>query len=319
MSPWQESRGLLALMGLPGVGATRALAIAQGRLELEDFDLEGALPKLLEEASSRIAEAEAAGISILGFFDDSFPESLRAIPQPPAILYVKGGIEWPTSALAVVGTRKPTNFGKSAATELTRAAAARGITIVSGLALGVDGLAHEAALAEGTRTVAVLGSGLDQVSPRQHQELADRIIETGGSLVSEQPPGTDPGRHTLVSRNRLQSGLAGSLLVAQTGVSGGTMHTVRFAAEQGRPVFCPVPHRRSIESAGLDVLLNEPTQNLPALLPAWKSRESLAEQLGHQPIARPVTTETIQEWLEEIATLSAGRQLPHYEQLGFDV
>lgn len=304
MSDWESATELLALMDLPGVGPARALAVSHGEVSVEDVDVDHALPKLLDRARERTDECESAGVSVLGFFDESFPAALRDIPQPPAVLYVRGATEWPDRALAVVGTREPTTFGETATTKLARAAASRGVAIISGLALGIDATAHEAALAENGLTIAVLGCGLDAVSPRQHRDLAHRILDSGGSLVSEQPFGIRPGARTLVARNRLQSGLAKALLVGQTGVKGGTMHTVRFAAQQGRPIFCPVPHAPSEKSAGLEVLLNRPARELPDALPAWRSHRSLAERLGMEPLANPVTADTIASWVEELAGLS---------------
>lgn len=304
MSDWQTAAELLALMELRGVGPAKALAVARGETEVDTVDTEDTLPALLDRARERVDEYETAGVSVIGFFDGTFPDALREIPQAPAVLYVRGSAVWPEHALAVVGTREPTTFGETATTKLTRAATTRGVAIVSGLALGVDAIAHEAALAENGITIAVLGCGLDTVSPRQHRDLAHRILEAGGSLVSEQPFRTDPGPRTLVARNRLQSGLSKALLVGQTGVEGGTMHTVRFAAQQGRPIFCPVPHSVSDKSAGLDALLNRPAQELPEVLPAWKSHRTLAERLGEEPLAKPVTPDTVGSWLDELAESS---------------
>lgn len=304
MGDWESATELIALMELDGVGPAKALSVAKGERSIEAFDPADRLPDLIDEARDQVREHESEGVAVIGFFDDRFPAALRKIPQAPAVIYVRGETVWPERALAVVGTREPTTFGKTATTKLTRAAAARGIAIVSGLALGIDGVAHEAALAEDRLTIAVLGCGLDAVSPPQHRDLANRILEAGGSLVSEQPFGTDPGPRTLVARNRLQAGLAKALLVGQTGIRGGTMHTVRFAAQQGRPVFCPVPHVPSDKSAGLEALLNCPARELPETLPAWRKHRSLAERLGADPLARPVTADTVGTWVDEIAGVS---------------
>lgn len=303
MSSWRSAVELLAVMDMPGVGPAKALALARGDKEIDELDPEDTIPSLLDRAGERVEQCEAEGISVIGFFDEAFPTALRDIAQPPAVLYVRGIPAWPEVALAVVGTRDPTTFGRTATMKLTSAAAGRGVAIVSGLALGIDGIAHEAALAEEALTIAVLGCGLDAVSPLQHRDLANQILEAGGMLVSEQPCGTEPGPRTLVARNRLQSGLANSLLVGQTGVKGGTLHTVRFAAQQGRPIFCPVPHAPSEKSAGLDALLNLPARELPDVLPAWKKYRSLAEELGAKPLARPITSSTTASWLDELTKL----------------
>lgn len=304
MSDWNSAAELLALMALEGVGPAKALSVARGEKDPAVLDPEDSLPMLLERARDRVEDYESVGVSVIGSFDDQFPARLRAIPQAPAVLYVRGDPIWPERALAVVGTREPSSFGETATEKLTSAAAARGVAIISGLALGVDGIAHEAALANGAMTIAVLGSGLDSVSPRQHRNLADRILEAGGLLVSEQPFDTAPGPRTLVARNRLQSGLAKALLVGQTGIKGGTLHTVRFAAEQRRPVFCPVPRSSSERSAGLELLLNRPARELPDLLPAWENHRQLAERLGDAPLARPVTAESTSAWLDALDDLA---------------
>jgi DNA processing protein len=293
----QSAAGLLALMRLPRVGAATAVAYARGDKPTDALDPE-ALHQAFEDADRVIEANRSAGVHVAGFFDDDFPSGLRDIPAAPAVVFYRGAPEaWAAPAIAVVGTRKPTSFGVTATRSLTTEAARAGFSVISGLALGVDGIAHEAALDSGGRTTAVLGSGVDTVTPRQHQRLADRILEAGGALLSEQPLGTEPSPHSLVARNRLQAGLAGALLVGQTGVKGGTMHTVRFAAEQGKPVFCPVPHKPTDESAGLVALLERPAAELPSLLPAWGKAGALARRLGDAPVARPVRSDGVEDWI----------------------
>lgn len=307
----------MALMDLPRVGPATALAVARCERDTADLPESGRLTELHDEALEHVDGLQQRGVHVLGFFDDRFPARLRDMRSPPAVIYVRGDLDAFTGrALAVVGTRQPTSFGTSATQRLTLAAAQRGIVIVSGLALGIDACAHEAALEGGARTIAVLGSGVDRVTPRQNADLARRILDAGGALLSEQSPETTPSPRTLVARNRLQAALADALLVGQTGVKGGTMHTVRFAAEEGRPVWCPVPHNPSEKSAGLTVLLETPAAGLPAVLPAWRGHEALASRLGLAPLARPVTADTLQAWLGE---LSASAPAPAAaDQLSFE-
>lgn len=298
---WCSAAGLLALMRLPGIGPSKALALAGAPDEREQVLNGASWTELFASAEEEVDTAEQQGIHVVASPEEGFPRWLRQIPSAPAVLYVKGNLrslEGP--AIAVVGTREPTAFGVTATTALTLAAAAAGKTIVSGLALGIDGVAHEAALSAGSRTVAVLGSGLDIVSPKAHEGLAERILDGGGALLSEQPLGTKPLPRTLVARNRLQSGLAADLLVGQSGVEGGTMHTVRFAADQGRTIWCPVPHRAHKRSEGLSVLLREPARKLPDLIPAWRNARGLADRLGDRPLARPVTAEEAVSWTSEL-------------------
>lgn len=306
MEDWRSAEGLLALMGLPGVGPAKAMSAANNPDEIDALDPDGRLPDSRRSARVKIDSYESAGVRALGFFDEAFPEKLRQIPQPPAVLYVRGKTEWPEKSLAVVGTRHPSDFGVSATYDLTRRAGEAGFSIVSGLALGVDTVAHKAALAVGTPTIAILGCGLDTVTPAQNRGLAHEILDAGGSVISEQPFGTAPSARTLVARNRLQSGLAQALLVGQTGIKGGTLHTVRFAALQGRPVYCPVPTSVAQESAGLDVLLNVAAQDLPNRLVAWRSYPRRSRSaLGTEPLAKGVDTRQPKPWLEALLGLSA--------------
>lgn len=307
------SAGLMGLMSLPGIGPAKALGYARGDRAVTELNHQ-TLSNATADAAWQIDTYRRAGVDTLGFFDPDFPEGLRHIPAAPAVLFVRG---IPASLrppmLAVVGTRSPTTFGISATESLVAAAVEGGFGIVSGLALGIDGVAHEAALAAQGRTVAVVGSGLDEVAPRKHADLAARIVDRDGSLLSEQPFCTVPSAQTLVARNRLQAGLADALLVAQTGLVGGTMHTVRFAAEQGKRIYCPVPHTTSEASAGLDALLKTPANQLPELLPAWSRAEALAKRLGSAPIAMPVRREEADEW---VASLNTEAQSGHKGALG---
>jgi DNA processing protein len=200
-------------------------------------------------------------------------------------------------ALAVVGTRQPSRFGVTATDTLAGAAARDGAAIISGLALGVDSVSHRAALAQQAATVAVLGGGVDR--PRD-PKLAQAILDAGGLLMSEQPPGAPSSPQTLVARNRLQSGLAGAVLVAQTALTGGTPHTARFAAAQNRPVFCPSPPGDHPASAGLHVLLNAPAAELPAVMPAFASAKRLCQSLGQAPLARPVSRDNVRDLLDAL-------------------
>jgi DNA processing protein len=308
VTDWRAAAGLLALMGLPAIGPATALAVARSERDAAELPGASRLADLHNEAIERIGDLSERGVNVLGFFDDHFPSRLRDLPSPPAVIYVRGSLDaFSGPSIAVAGTRQPTGFGTTATQRLTLAAAERGIVIVSGLALGIDTLAHEAALNGGGRTIAVLGSGVETATPRQNADLADRIVGCGGALISEQPPGTTAAPRTLVARNRLQSILADGLLVGQTGVKGGTMHTVRFAAEQGRPVWCPVPHPANDRSAGLTVLLHTPACALGGVIPAWQGHERLAGRLGSTPLARAVTAEGTKAWLDE---LSAPQPIP---------
>ncbi len=270
-----------------------------------------------ERTRELLHEYEQAGVSVLTYFDDAYPPLLRQIPDPPPILYVRGDLG-PVSdprAVAVVGTREPTQFGTTAAQRLTEALSDAGWVIVSGLAKGIDALAHQAALAAHGRTVAILGCGLDRIYPRENTALADTILTSGGALVSELPFGAPPIARNLIQRDRLQSGMSGAIVIAQTGIKGGTLHTARFAAEQHRQIFCPEPHNENGKSEGLRILLEQPAENLHNVLPAWKTATKLSAQLGPRPLARPVRRNEIGEFLNEVEVAATSATADDQESL----
>lgn len=182
------------------------------------------------------------GFGVVPLDDPRFPARLREIESPPLVLYVRGELqpqdEW---AAAIVGTRRATPYGKSVGADLASGLAASGVTIVSGLARGIDGIAHQAALDAGGRTIAVLGSSLDQIYPPEHRNLAREIAESG-AVISDYPLGTGPEAGNFPARNRIIAGLSLAVIVVEAGESSGALITAQFAAEQGRDVFA-VPGR----------------------------------------------------------------------------
>jgi DNA processing protein len=162
---------------------------------------------------------------------------LRQIDAPPPVLFVKGELhETDRRAVAVVGTRRPSPYGKDVARALARELAQQQIAVVSGLARGIDAIAHRAALDAGGRTIAVLGSGVDQIYPAEHRELA-QAIRAAGAVVSDYLPGTPPDAVNFPPRNRIISGLSLGTIVVESGETSGALITARFALEQGREVF----------------------------------------------------------------------------------
>jgi len=179
----------------------------------------------------------AAGIKILTWDDPDYPERLRQIDQSPFVFYLKGNlIEEDIWSVAVVGTRRFSAYGRQVTEQLTRTLAEQGITIISGLARGIDGIAHKQALDAGGRTLAVLGSGLDQIYPPEHRGLAERISRQGG-LISDYPPGTPPDGSNFPPRNRIISALSKAVLVIEAGQKSGALITANYAADQGKDVF----------------------------------------------------------------------------------
>jgi len=190
------------------------------------LDLDAELEKLARQ-----------NVKVLTWQDPAYPSRLFQIPDPPAVLYVRGQIapedEW---AIAVVGTRRASAYGKMATQRLVTDLAINCLTIVSGLARGIDGEAHRAALEHSGRTIAVLGCGLDLIYPPEHRNLAREIVERG-ALVSEYPLGTRPEASNFPPRNRIISGLSLGVLVVEAGSKSGALITADYAADQGRDVF----------------------------------------------------------------------------------
>lgn len=171
---------------------------------------------------------------------NQIPERLKNIPSPPRTLYCAGTdvnelLQRP--AVAIVGSRKVTPYGRQVTTMLARELAEQGVVIVSGLASGIDAIAHQAALDASGLTIAVLPSPLEQVAPRMHTQLAQRIVEKGGALISEYPAGRPVQVQNFVIRNRLVAGLSDVLLVTEAALKSGSLHTARFALEQGKDVL----------------------------------------------------------------------------------
>lgn len=244
------------------VGPTLARKISQAR---EACDVE-ALIRFCEEN----------GIEIVAFRDARYPERLREIDNPPRLLYVRGSFApEDRTAIAIVGTRGATRYGLDQARRLGRELAEAGFTVVSGLALGIDGAAHRGALEVGGRTLAALGGGVAKVYPREHEDLA-RLVANSGAVFSEYHPLTSPLAGNFPARNRIVSGLSLGVLVVESPLRSGSLITARLAAEQNREVFAlPGPvdretsrgcHRLLREGAGLV----ESVEDVLAALPLFE-------------------------------------------------
>ncbi|HUP26739.1 MAG TPA: DNA-processing protein DprA [Candidatus Limnocylindrales bacterium] len=196
-------------------------------------------------------------INKLTLGDKAFPAALLNIAQPPKQLYVLGDISPLTgkTVVSIVGSRAVTPYGKQVTTQLTRDLAKQGIAIVSGLALGVDGLAHQAALEVGGYTVAVLACGLDRFYPSAHHQLAKQILAQGGAIISEYPEGTEPYKLNFIERNRIVAGLCDGLLITEAAERSGTLHTANFALEQGKTVMAVPGNITSSNSRGTNNLI----------------------------------------------------------------
>ncbi len=234
------------------------------REELER--VQGITPKLsqviLEEKSAiqvdkNWREIMDKGIKVITFHEEDYPESLRYIHAPPALLYIRGESFSPQEKrIGVVGTRKCTPYGKKIVQEISTALAEQGFTVVSGMALGIDTLAHWSTLKAGGRTTAVLGCGLDVMYPRQNQGLAQEIAKKG-TLLSEFPPGTFPLPRNFPMRNRIISGLSSGIVVVEAAEKSGALITADCALEQGREVFAVPGNIDSPYSRGCNRLIKE--------------------------------------------------------------
>lgn len=237
-SAWHASATSLRATGLPRDALEHLLSF-RSRIDLD----------------AEMEKIEALGLGVLTWESDQYPSLLRHIDYPPPLIYLRGDIlpadEW---AVAVVGTRTPSAYGKEVVRRLAGGLAENGITIVSGLAFGIDGSAHQAALDAGARTLAVFGCGLDTIYPWRHRDLADRIAESG-ALISDYPLGTKPEAGNFPPRNRLISGLSLGTLVVEAGVKSGALITAGYALEQGRETFAVPGNIYNRTSAGVNALI----------------------------------------------------------------
>jgi DNA processing protein len=305
-----------------GIGAVRLQALLDAFGDLETawnaslFDLAGAglSRKLVERVAQMrtsvnlddfVAQAEKAGIRILTWQDDEYPSHLKEIDQPPPVLYLRGEItaedDW---SVAIVGTRAVTPYGRQATEELATVLAHNGVTVVSGLARGVDAIAHSAAIKAGGRTIAVLGSGVDRIYPPENRQIAEKI-SSQGAIVSDYAPGTPPESANFPPRNRIISGLSMAVVVVEAGDTSGALITAEFAVEQGRDVFAIPGSIYAPQSKGtnrllsngaktlltpqdvlqaLDLTRNVERREIRKVLPADTTEAALLDLLGPEPV-----------------------------------
>lgn len=259
---------------IPGIGRVRLSRLEQhfGKLErawqasateletagLDSRSIEAVVsnrPKISLDAE--MEKLERYRVTVLTYKDEAYPFRLKEIYEPPPVIYIRGSLipedDW---SLAVVGTRRPTFYGREVAEQIVGDLARNRITIVSGLAKGIDATAHRAALDSGGRSIAVFGCGLDIVYPREHVKLARQIMENG-ALISEFPLGTTPRRENFPLRNRIMSGLSLGVLVVEAGEVSGALITAGHALEQNREVFAVPGSVLSAVSRGTNRLIQE--------------------------------------------------------------
>lgn len=279
-------------LGAAGLDAGTVAAIVAARPQIDP--------------AAEIERLRKAGVAALTWHDPAYPARLKETPDPPPVLYVRGELtaqdEW---AVAVVGTRRATVYGRQVAEEFARGLAASRVSVVSGLARGIDGIAHKAALEAGGRTLAVLACGLDLVYPPEHTRLAARIIEQG-ALISDYPLGTQPRSEYFPRRNRIMSGISLGVLVVEADIKSGALITARQALDQNREVFATPGSIFSPNSRGTNMLIRdgearlvmrvedileelnlsmaEQQMAMTALLPSDETEALLLRQLSSEPI-----------------------------------
>jgi DNA processing protein len=274
---------MLRQFGLP------VAILARMRAELASFTTPAVISALdSEEVAHAVARALAwrgqAGCSIVTLADEIYPRPLLEIPDPPPLLYAQGRIELlARPALAVVGSRNSTQQGEANAESFARTLSEVGLTIVSGLALGIDAAAHRGGLAGPGSTIAVLGTGIDIAYPSRNAALAAQIADRG-LLLSEFPLGTAPAAQNFPRRNRLISGLARGCLVVEAALASGSLITARAAAEQGREVFAIPGSIHSPLSKGCHALIKSGAKLVESV------EDLLNELAGFQPSAFASTT-----------------------------
>lgn len=287
----------VALSRIPGLGCvgfkklaghfedpTEALSVSRTALaEIEGLDQQ-AIDGLCnfsawDEAEKEIVKADRAGVKIVPFTDSNYPARLRMISDPPPLLYLKGEIrQEDEKAVAIVGSRSTSDYGRRVARDLCRGLASFGFTVVSGMARGIDGTAHETALNAGGRTLAVLGSGVDCVYPAEHDKLYQRISENG-AVISEFPMGTRPLAFNFPARNRLISGLSLGVVVVEATEKSGSLITAGLALEQGREIFAVPGEVGSSRSRGAHRLIRQGAKLVETV-------DDIIEEIAPQLVAR---------------------------------
>ena len=216
------------------------------------------------DVSREMDRVARAGASLITLEDETYPSLLRSLPDRPILLYIRGALApGNESAVAIIGTRKASRYGRDVAAQLSSQLARQGVTIISGMAHGIDAAAHRGALDAGGRTIAVVATGIDRVYPRENTDLAEDIAAKG-AIITEMPLGSAPLGKNFPQRNRIISGLSLGVLVAEAPIKSGALNTVSHAIDQGRDVFA-VPHNIfSLSGRGGNILI----QKAPSWWPA---------------------------------------------------
>ncbi|MBI3573348.1 MAG: DNA-protecting protein DprA [Candidatus Kerfeldbacteria bacterium] len=245
-------------------------------------------PLSLAEVKARLDQYH---LTVLTVLDDEYPSILQQISKPPPLLYVRGQISsLSRPALAVVGTRQPSPYGQTVISRFVQPIAAAGVTIISGLALGIDTFAHQAALNAHQPTIAVLGSGIDVIYPWANRGLADQIVAQGGAIISEFPLGAEPLHYHFPQRNRVIAGLARATLLVEAGEKSGALITAKFALDANRDVLAVPGPITSPASVGVNSWLKLGAQAVTSaedILQLYHLQPGQQTRLPEQPTAEP--------------------------------
>ena len=246
------------------------------------------LQKDLRTAQRCMKEAKKTGASIVSIRSDCYPEHLKTIPNPPLVLFALGDISlMKTRCIAIVGTRRASPYGRWAAAEMAKRVSSAGVTVVSGMAEGIDSAAHSGCLHAGGKTIAVFGTGVDVCFPKSNIHLYSEIREKG-LLLSEYPFGENGYAYNFPERNRIISGLSESVIVAEGAIKSGSLITAGLAAEQGRNVFALPGNINQPGSAGTNLLISEG-------VPPINSMDHLLQTLGLTALAADLRTDLSDE------------------------
>jgi DNA processing protein len=324
----------MALALTPGMGVTRiwkamklldaAEHLFEASLtELESLGMPAQSAQFVFEGKARAAaedqmrRTQEAGAAILTPEDAAYPERLREIYDPPAVLWIRGNVDLlARPGIAVVGTRHPTPYGAGMAELLSRDLANRRLVIFSGMARGVDTAAHKGAIDARGKTVAVWGTGIDVIYPKENKKLAESIVATGGAIVSEYPLGTFPAPQNFPIRNRILSGMSVGVLVIEAAEHSGTRITARCAMEQNRDVYA-VPGNVTNKSAwGPNTLIKQGAKLTATWEDVWEDLPSEVRLQLEDELA--ATNGEGESKLAGSASLFNDTPMPHHERLVFD-
>lgn len=287
-------------------------------LQLRDIGLDSRAIQSLNEARQTFdldqyaQRVESSGVGVVTWDDVDYPDLLREIPAAPPLIFLRGQLEpidrW---AVAVVGTRRLSAYGRQVTRDLVSGLVANGITIVSGLARGIDAIAHRTALEDGGRTIAVMASGIDKVYPPEHRDLARDIVAGHGALVTDYPFGAEPESNHFPARNRLISGLSLGVVIIEAGEKSGALITARFALEQNREVFAVPGNIHSPVSIGTNRLIQQGGKLVMRV-------EDILEELNLKMVSEQAVAKVmLPETAEEAALISQLSSQPvHVDELG---